>query len=52
VPTDQPSTTLLPLRRAAFLRGGGRVALTVTAELVYVGTREELEKRAAGARGE
>lgn len=34
------------------LRGGGKIQLTVTAELVYVGTREELAKRAAGVRGE
>lgn len=32
-----------------FLRKPGSVQLTVTAELVYVGTREHLEKRAAGA---
>jgi len=34
-----------------FLRGGGGIHLSVTAELVYVGTREHLEKRAAGAEG-
>jgi hypothetical protein len=33
-----------------FLRSGGSVQLTVTAELVYVGTRESLAKAVAGAK--
>jgi hypothetical protein len=34
-----------------FLRGGGSIELTVTAELVYVGTRESLERAVSQARG-
>ena len=34
-----------------FLRGGGAIQLTVTADLVYVGTREGLERAVSHAKG-